>query len=425
MDRKLFPEAVPDQNLPTNVPDPSALSENIDPNSIVELGTEEFDPIFDSSQLFNEASNLYLLAAVAEESQEEIDLLETEIQLDNDYLAIEPMVVQRGSQTNLSLTSGADREKRLEEQNLKLKTALEEKDRNIIYLKYQLAEMATKVNNLKKELSDLEEGFDSVRNLCSNLPPAISSVVQNSFKNDSRNPKGRRYDSYFKTLALGVFFISPLAYRHLKPLLRFPTERTLEEFVSEWPRDPGCSNSTLKCLELRARGFTQNQKFVSILCDEMALKSHMQYLPKFDKIVGLEDYGDENRTSRIGNSAFALMVQGIGGEPWSHPLAYFIVHNSCDGDVVKKYIFEDITQLQNIGLIPCHFVSDQGSNFKHLANALGVSEERPYFQVNGKDIHFFNDCPHLLKNTRNCLQNSKNRISFKSRPINWSDIVHF
>lgn len=114
-----------------------------------------------------------------------------------------------------------------------------------------------------------------------------------------------------------------------------------------------------------------------------------------------------------------LIVQGIGGTPWSHPLSYFIVHGSCKGDVAKKYIFEAIIQLQNIGLNPCHFVCDQGSNFLNLAMVLGICEERPYFNVNGKEGFFFNDCPHLLKNSRNCLENCRNKVYFKSRPISW------
>ncbi len=299
-----------------------------------------------------------------------------------------------GIQTNLNLISGALREQKLVEENFELKNKLEKKEGEISYLKYQLEDLARKYKRLQNELKEKEEGFDVIGHFCSNFPPQISAIVQNNIKHFKRNSKSR-YDNYFKTLALGVYFLSPLAYRHLKPILRFPDERTLDEFVSEWPRDPGCNSSSIRCLELRSRGFSQEQKFVSILCDEMALKSHMQYLPKFDKIVGVEDYGDENRTSRIGNSAMTLMVQGIGGAPWSHPLSYFIVHGSCK----------------------CHFVCDQGSNFLNLARVLGVSEEHPYFEVNGKDVFFFNDCPHLLKNTRNCLENSKNKVNFKSRPI--------
>ncbi len=198
---------------------------------------------------------------------------------------------------------------------------------------------------------------------------------------------------FLKTIALGVFFLSPVAYRHLKHQLDFPSESTLENFVTDWPRFPGCTQSSIKSLEIRSRGFSFEQKFVSISCDEMSLKCHLQYDRKFDRIIGIEDYGDENRTSRLATTAMTIMVQGIGGEPWSHPLAYFFVKGACKGDVLKKYILEVITQLQNIGLIPCHFVCDQGTNFQNFANLLGVSASRPFFNVNGKEIYFFTIAP--------------------------------
>lgn len=60
-----------------------------------------------------------------------------------------------------------------------------------------------------------------------------------------------------------------------------------------------------------------------------------------------------------------------------------------------------------------------------MAKVLEFSEARPYFQLNGKEIYFFNDSPHLIKNVKSCLENSKNRVSFKSRLVSWSDIVNF
>ncbi|XP_054746303.1 uncharacterized protein LOC129250729 [Anastrepha obliqua] len=383
---KLIPDAIPDSNLLSKsyLPTPSFKYDIASPKSIIELGTDDFLPqsLEDRMDSCGESNNLFLLASVAEEAQGEIR--------DFSRKNLGENFCERGNQTNLCLTSVVDSEQKLKRENSKLKTILEEKGRYISYLKNQLAEVSKKLKKLEKEMSDKEKSFQQSQSLRRNLPPQVSRIVENSLKNCNRQPNGRRYDNYFKTLALGVYFLSPVADRHLKSLLRvFPEEKTLYEFVSEWPHDPGSSSSSLKCLELRSRGFTQDQKFVSVLCDEMALKSHMQYVAKYDKIIGVEDYGDENRTCRIGNSDMTLMVQGIGGVPWTHPLSYFIVHGSCKRDVAKKYIFEAITQLQNISLTPCHFVCDQGSNFIYLARILGVSEERPYFQVNGKDVFFF------------------------------------
>ncbi len=259
--------------------------------------------------------------------------------------------------------------------------------------------------------------------LCSKLPLHIAACVRNSLTNNNRNLLG--YDRELKTIALEVHFLSPLAYRYLKPYFNWPSPRTLTQFIQSWPRSPGCTYSSIKTLELRSRGFTSDQKYVSICCDEMSLKTHLQYDRYRDLIVGLEDYGDENRTSRIASSVLTLVVQDIGGEPWSQPLAYFFVHKSCKGDVLKQYVFEVVSQLQGIGLHPCRFVCDQRSNFVHFARIVGVTEDRPFFIVNGEEIVFFYDSPHLIKSARNCLQNTKNLVSFNGRLAKWSDIIHF
>ena len=196
--------------------------------------------------------------------------------------------------------------------------------------------------------------------LCSKLPPHIAACVRNSLANNNRNLLGNKYDRELKAIALGAHFLSPLAYRYLKPYFNWPSPRTLTQFIQSWPRSPGCTYSSIKTLELRSRGFTSDQKYVSICCDEMSLKTHLQYDRYRDLIVGLEDYGDENRTSRIASSVLTRMVQGIGGKPWSQPFAYFFVRKSCKGDVLKQYIFEVVSQLQGIGFHPYHFVCDQG-----------------------------------------------------------------
>ncbi|KAI4454284.1 transposase protein [Holotrichia oblita] len=48
-------------------------------------------------------------------------------------------------------------------------------------------------------------------------------------------------------------------------------------------------------------------------------------------------------------------------------------------------------------------VTDMGSNFVQLANILGVTCERPSFSVDGTEVAYLFDTPHLLEATRNNL----------------------
>lgn len=56
--------------------------------------------------------------------------------------------------------------------------------------------------------------------------------------------------------------------------------------------------SPILLLQMTANELTDEQKNVTICCDEISLKVHMYYDRNFDKIFGLEDYGDENRSSK-------------------------------------------------------------------------------------------------------------------------------
>lgn len=107
-----------------------------------------------------------------------------------------------------------------------------------------------KIYRTYNELKLKEEGFNAIGHFCSGFPPQINDIVCNCIRNYNQNSKVRRYGNNFKRLPLGAYLFSALAYGHLKPILRFPEEGTLDELVSECSRDPGCTNSRIWYLEL-------------------------------------------------------------------------------------------------------------------------------------------------------------------------------
>lgn len=96
----------------------------------------------------------------------------------------------------------------------------------------------------------------------------------------------------------------------------------------------------------------------------MSLKTYLDYDSNKDRIIGLQDFGDENRSYNLATSVVVVMASGIGGESWSQAVSYFFVSGNCLGSLLKKYIFEAISKLEAIGLYPSQFVCDQGSNFQ-------------------------------------------------------------
>ena len=243
--------------------------------------------------------------------------------------------------------------------------------------------LSREVEKYKRKVENLELQLKKKNDISSKISKPLLVCLENGLTNYTREPKQRRYSVGLKLISLAVLFLSPLVYRYLSPMLNWPQIRTLQHFVKDWPKAPGNLNGTFEALRVRAQDFTDEDKFVSVSCDEMSLKTFLDYDRFKDKIIGLQDFGDENRSRNLATSAMVIMASGIGGQSWSQAISYF-VYGNCRGLTMKTYIFEAISKLQAIGLKPCQFVCDQGDNFVNFSKIVGVTLERPYFVVSGK-----------------------------------------
>jgi hypothetical protein len=64
-----------------------------------------------------------------------------------------------------------------------------------------------------------------------------------------------------------------------------------------------------------------------------------------------------------------------------------------------------------------------GSSNICVSNILNVTPERPFFTVDGKEVVYMFDVPHLLKATRNML--IKHIFCFDRKSTSWSHVVNF
>lgn len=70
----------------------------------------------------------------------------------------------------------------------------------------------------------------------------------------------------------------------------------------------------MEVLKLCARYFTEEQKYATVSCDEIALKVFLDYDRCNQKIIAFEDYGDGNRSNEIATSVVVIMASVIGGD---------------------------------------------------------------------------------------------------------------
>jgi hypothetical protein len=79
--------------------------------------------------------------------------------------------------------------------------------------------------------------------------------------------------------------------------------------------------------------------------------------------------------------------------------------------------------LKTINLSKRVVVNDMGSSNICVSNILNVTPERPFFTVDGKEVVYMFDVPHLLKATRNML--IKHIFCFDRKSTSWSHVVNF
>ena len=232
-----------------------------------------------------------------------------------------------------------------------------------------------------------------------------------------RRPKGRRWTTADKALALSLLHSSPRSYRILRRVFFLPSVKTLKKTMLNLNIYPGFSDIILSALKKKVEKLPAASKLVCLAIDEMSIKEGLAYDPRKDFVEGFVN-GKE-----LANHALAFVVRGLIHQ-WKQPFGYFLSSAPMKGDELKSLLVQAITKLTSIGLNVILVVSDQGSNNQNLYNTqLKVSEEKPYFYVNDKKIFVMYDPPHLLKSVRNNLHSHGFEVD--GHDILWEHIQDF
>lgn len=296
------------------------------------------------------------------------------------------------------------------------------------------AKLRHKVNCLKKTLLFTKQQFavkqrkysqlQTFHSLCDKfLGKALSEIVKVQSLLKNKVPKARRYNDEYKKFALTLYFLGPKTYRFLEKILILPTKRTLELMTQNFICRPGLKNEHIfNSLKLKVKTMSELDKYCNICIDETSLKSNLFFDTVRDKIIGLQDIGNDANESLVAQNVAVIMARGLFHN-WKQPLAYFFINTQIKALDIKVILNECIQKLSNIGLHVKGLVTDMGSNFIQLANLLNVTPETPHFSTGDFNLLYFFDTPHLQKATRNnLLQNS---FHFENKKTSWDHIEKF
>ncbi|CAI6353718.1 unnamed protein product [Macrosiphum euphorbiae] len=263
------------------------------------------------------------------------------------------------------------------------------------------AELKQIIINLNQQIANESNNtLDTCLETCKKyLSPTLFMIVKSQIRNKERNFRGFRYSNEIKQLALSIYFLGPRVYNLLHNPLSLPTSRTLRRVTSKYEIDPGLNDFLFNFVSFKISSFKPEALDCVLCADEMALKTNLFYNVSKDKIIGFHE-SNSRRKYEPAKYALVLMLRGIN-ENWKQPIAYFHVSSSCTGTDLKDIIMSTICRLQNIKLNIKAFITDQGTNFVSFSKSFYVSPNKPYFEVDGKQIFYIFDPPHLLKSTRN------------------------
>lgn len=256
------------------------------------------------------------------------------------------------------------------------------------------------------------------------MSPTIYYIVSAQLKNSVLSGKGRRWTAFDKAFALNVLMVSPSTYRLLKKFLCLPSITTLHRSIQWICNTSGFCEKIFYLLQRKLKTQNENQKLCVLSVDEMAIRPRLQYLNKYDHIIGYQDSISlrEDGIFHIATHALVFMARGVMNN-WKQILGYFFVYHCIPGSMLKTLVVECIKRLQNADLKVVALVCDQGSNNMKMFSELQLSEHKTSFNVNDETVYFFFDPPHLLKSVRNNMM--RYDIHFSEKIAKWKYICDF
>lgn len=236
-----------------------------------------------------------------------------------------------------------------------------------------------------------------------------------------KTPRSRRYTLENKIFSLSLLKASQRGYRHLQKTFSLPSRRTLVEMLSKIPFNCGVNEKVFNNLEQSAKNMSDGEKMSVLMFDEMSIESSLAYESRADNISGFEDFGDGRSSLKFADHVLVFMLKGIL-KPWKQPIAYYFSENGVKSTQLAVILKTLIKKLRATGFDIVATVSDQmstniaaNSYLKRETSEFCLKNNIPNtflgYLVDGKEVIYLYDVPHLLKGIRNNL--AKNNLTFK------------
>uniref|UniRef100_A0A2S2Q3S0 Transposable element P transposase n=1 Tax=Sipha flava TaxID=143950 RepID=A0A2S2Q3S0_9HEMI len=192
------------------------------------------------------------------------------------------------------------------------------------------------------------------------------------------------------------YYKSPSAYKFLRNIqINLPGVSTIRRLISSNKFKPGLNSNILKQLTLKVGSMSDEEKYCTLVFDEMKIKKFLEYSKYLDVVEGYEDLGTKRCSNALATQAMVFLIRGMYSS-WKMPVSYFLSATSMKATILSKLIVDHVQQLMNCGLKVRAIVCDQGPNNRSAFNKLNLTKEKPWFIVNNIKIFAIYDVYHIF-----------------------------
>ena len=238
-------------------------------------------------------------------------------------------------------------------------------------------------------------------------------------------------------------------YEHLRqgPFLELPHQTTLSKYTSFTDIGTGFNPDILNRFaeEIKIDTLRDHETNVSLLFDEMHIKAGLVFSRSSGKLIGFTELGDMNkelddfkrgvegvRKERdLATHVLTFMARGLF-KHFNFPIGYF-ASVGFNSDQLFPCVWEAVRVLECMGIKVRAFVCDGASpnrrffRMHQLPDKSNVSEDGVVFWAwnrfaKGRKIFFICDTPHLIKTTRNNMENSHGNRNTRQLMVSMSHL---
>ena len=312
---------------------------------------------------------------------------------------------------------------------------------NINRIKITLKQERLRCKQLEKEIEKIKKMFKNTK--CPEIDQSMNKDLISIFNENytSVTPfmklfweqqqkmfqcskSGVRYHPMVIRYCLSLYAKSSSAYNEIRNsgILKLPSSRTLKDYKNFIKPGTGFQKGVVDNLKKSTINYTNQQRYITIMFDEMKIRSNLVFDKNNDELIGFVDLGDpEVNFSSFGDGENILAT---------HVLIFYI--RGLASNLKYCFAYFSTTGVTSTQIMPIFweavFILEKMCDLYVIAaTADGASSNRSFFKLHHplqfsddvtfcyrtinlfatwRFIYFFADAPHLLKTARNCLRHS-------------------